>query len=162
MRAQLSKAEMRLRDGLASALRGTPKGSRALTLLAPTGERLAFYEAARQYDKKALQVMASPAPCESRMRGRRSAAQPQAGAAHHRLASVAQRPFIRINGRKFPCSLPSPPINHFFPPANRLPTGRASWETRATFRSAGAPDQIHPTVGCRASAGGRRRRINVP
>ena len=38
---------------------GRPKGSRALTLLAPTGERMAFYEAARQYDQKALQVMAS-------------------------------------------------------------------------------------------------------
>jgi hypothetical protein len=38
---------------------GRPKGSRALTLLAPTGERMSFYEAARQYDKKALQVMAS-------------------------------------------------------------------------------------------------------
>ena len=35
---------------------GRPKGSRALTLLAPTGERMAFYEAARQYDKKALGV----------------------------------------------------------------------------------------------------------
>jgi hypothetical protein len=30
-----------------------------LTLLAPTGERMAFYEAARQYDRKALQVIAS-------------------------------------------------------------------------------------------------------
>ena len=30
-----------------------------MTLLAPTGERMSFYEAARQYDKKALQVMAS-------------------------------------------------------------------------------------------------------
>jgi len=30
-----------------------------LTLLAPTGERMSFYEAARQYDKKALQVIAS-------------------------------------------------------------------------------------------------------
>jgi hypothetical protein len=38
---------------------GRPKGSRALTLLAPTGERMAFYEAARQYDQKALQVIAS-------------------------------------------------------------------------------------------------------
>jgi hypothetical protein len=38
---------------------GRPKGSRALTLLAPTGERMAFYEAARQYDRKALQVIAS-------------------------------------------------------------------------------------------------------
>jgi hypothetical protein len=38
---------------------GRPRGSRALTLLAPTGERMSFYEAARQYDKKALQVMAS-------------------------------------------------------------------------------------------------------
>jgi hypothetical protein len=38
---------------------GRPKVSGALTLLAPTGERMAFYEAARQYDKKALQVMAS-------------------------------------------------------------------------------------------------------
>jgi hypothetical protein len=38
---------------------GRPKGSRALTLLAPTGERTAFYEAARQYDQKALQVIAS-------------------------------------------------------------------------------------------------------
>jgi hypothetical protein len=34
---------------------GCPEGSRALTLLAPTGERMAFYEAARQDDKKALQ-----------------------------------------------------------------------------------------------------------
>jgi hypothetical protein len=31
-----------------------------LTLLAPTGERMAFYEAARQYDKKALQVFVWP------------------------------------------------------------------------------------------------------
>jgi hypothetical protein len=38
---------------------GRPKGSRALTLIAPTGERLSFHEAARQYDKKALQVIAS-------------------------------------------------------------------------------------------------------
>jgi|SRR6516225_3139487 hypothetical protein len=38
---------------------GRPKGSRALTLLAPTGERMTFYEAARQFDKKALQVIAS-------------------------------------------------------------------------------------------------------
>ena len=38
---------------------GRPKGSRALTLLAPTGERMAFYEAARQYDKEALRVIAS-------------------------------------------------------------------------------------------------------
>jgi hypothetical protein len=38
---------------------GRPKGSRALTLLAPTGERMAFYEAARQYDKMALQVIVS-------------------------------------------------------------------------------------------------------
>ena len=38
---------------------GRPKGSRALTLLAPTGERMSFHEAARQYDKKALQVIAS-------------------------------------------------------------------------------------------------------
>src|SRR6516162_2352984 len=38
---------------------GRPKGSRALTLLAPTGERMAFYEAARQYDKEALQVIVS-------------------------------------------------------------------------------------------------------
>jgi uncharacterized protein with PIN domain len=30
-----------------------------LTLLAPTGERMGFYEAARQYDQKALQVIAS-------------------------------------------------------------------------------------------------------
>ena len=30
-----------------------------MTLLAPTGERMSFYEAARQYNKKALQVMAS-------------------------------------------------------------------------------------------------------
>jgi hypothetical protein len=30
-----------------------------LTLLAPTGERMSFYEAARQYDKEALRVMAS-------------------------------------------------------------------------------------------------------
>jgi hypothetical protein len=38
---------------------GRPKGSRALTLLAPTGERMAFYEAARLYDKEALRVIAS-------------------------------------------------------------------------------------------------------
>ena len=38
---------------------GRPKGSRALTLLAPTGERMGFYEAARQYDKEALRVIAS-------------------------------------------------------------------------------------------------------
>ena len=38
---------------------GRPKGSRALTLLAPTGERMAFYEAARQYDKEALRLIAS-------------------------------------------------------------------------------------------------------
>src|SRR5262245_26518544 len=38
---------------------GRPKGSRALTLLAPTGERMAFYEAAHRYDKKALRVIAS-------------------------------------------------------------------------------------------------------
>jgi hypothetical protein len=37
---------------------GRPKGSRALTLLAPTGERMAFYEAARLYDKEALRVIA--------------------------------------------------------------------------------------------------------
>jgi hypothetical protein len=38
---------------------GRPKGSRALTLLASTGERIGFYEAARQYEQKALQVIAS-------------------------------------------------------------------------------------------------------
>jgi hypothetical protein len=38
---------------------GRPKGSRALTLLAPTGERMSFYEAARQYEKEALQVIVS-------------------------------------------------------------------------------------------------------
>ena len=38
---------------------GRPKGSRALTLLAPTGERMAFYEAARQYDQEALRVIVS-------------------------------------------------------------------------------------------------------
>jgi hypothetical protein len=38
---------------------GRPKGSRALTLLAPTGERKAFYEAARQYDKEALRLIAA-------------------------------------------------------------------------------------------------------
>ena len=38
---------------------GRPKGSRALTLLAPTGERMAFYEAARLYDQEALRVIAS-------------------------------------------------------------------------------------------------------
>jgi hypothetical protein len=38
---------------------GRPKGSRAFTLHAPTGERMAFYEAARQYDKKSLQVIVS-------------------------------------------------------------------------------------------------------
>ena len=39
---------------------GRPKGSRALTLLAPTGERMSFYVAARQYDKKgAAQVIVS-------------------------------------------------------------------------------------------------------
>ena len=38
---------------------GRPKGSRGLTLLAATGERMAFYEAARQYDQKALQGIAS-------------------------------------------------------------------------------------------------------
>jgi hypothetical protein len=38
---------------------GRSKGSRALTLLAPTGERMGFYEAARQYDQKALQVIVS-------------------------------------------------------------------------------------------------------
>jgi hypothetical protein len=35
------------------------QGSRALTLLAPTGERMSFYEAARQYDQEALRVIAS-------------------------------------------------------------------------------------------------------
>ena len=30
-----------------------------MTLLAPTGERMAFYEAARQYDQEALRVIAS-------------------------------------------------------------------------------------------------------
>jgi hypothetical protein len=30
-----------------------------LTLLAPTGERMSFYEAARQYDLEALRVIAS-------------------------------------------------------------------------------------------------------
>ena len=30
-----------------------------LTLLAPTGERMGFYEAARQYDQEALRVIAS-------------------------------------------------------------------------------------------------------
>ena len=38
---------------------GRPKGSRALTLLAPTGERMGFYEAARRYDQEALRVIAS-------------------------------------------------------------------------------------------------------
>ena len=38
---------------------GRPKGSRALTLLAPTGDRMAFYEAARQYDREALRLIAS-------------------------------------------------------------------------------------------------------
>jgi hypothetical protein len=38
---------------------GHPKGSRALTLLAPTGERMAFYETAGQYDKEALRLIAS-------------------------------------------------------------------------------------------------------
>jgi hypothetical protein len=38
---------------------GRPKGSRALTLLAATGERMGFYEAARQFDQKALQVIVS-------------------------------------------------------------------------------------------------------
>jgi len=38
---------------------GRPKGSRALTLLAPTGERMSFYEAARRYDQEALRVIAS-------------------------------------------------------------------------------------------------------
>jgi hypothetical protein len=38
---------------------GRPKGSRALTLIAPTGERMSFYEAARQYEKEALQVIVS-------------------------------------------------------------------------------------------------------
>jgi hypothetical protein len=38
---------------------GRPKGSRALTLLAPTGERMSFHEAARQFDQKALQVIVS-------------------------------------------------------------------------------------------------------
>jgi hypothetical protein len=38
---------------------GRPRGSRALTLLAPTGERMAFYEAARQYGEEALQVIVS-------------------------------------------------------------------------------------------------------
>src|SRR5271165_1447439 len=38
---------------------GRPKGSRALTLIAPTGERMAFYEAARHYDQEALRVIVS-------------------------------------------------------------------------------------------------------
>jgi hypothetical protein len=38
---------------------GRPKGSRALTLLASTGERMGFYEAARRYDQEALRVIAS-------------------------------------------------------------------------------------------------------
>ena len=38
---------------------GRPKGSRALTLLASTGERMGFYEAVRQYDQDALRVIAS-------------------------------------------------------------------------------------------------------
>jgi hypothetical protein len=38
---------------------GRPKGSRALTLIAPTGERMSFYEAARLYDREALRVIAS-------------------------------------------------------------------------------------------------------
>ena len=38
---------------------GRPKGSRALTLLASTGERMAFYEAARQYEQEALRVIVS-------------------------------------------------------------------------------------------------------
>jgi hypothetical protein len=38
---------------------GRPKGSRALTLIAPTGERMSFYEAARQHEQKALQVIVS-------------------------------------------------------------------------------------------------------
>jgi hypothetical protein len=36
---------------------GRPKGSKALTLIAPTGERMPFYEAARQHEQKALQVI---------------------------------------------------------------------------------------------------------
>jgi hypothetical protein len=38
---------------------GRPKGSRALTLLASTGERMGFYEAVRQYDQEALRLIAS-------------------------------------------------------------------------------------------------------
>jgi hypothetical protein len=38
---------------------GRPKGSRALTLVAPTGERMTFYEAARQYEQEALRVIVS-------------------------------------------------------------------------------------------------------
>jgi hypothetical protein len=38
---------------------GRPKGSRALTLIAATGERMSFYEAARQYDQEALRVITS-------------------------------------------------------------------------------------------------------
>jgi hypothetical protein len=38
---------------------GRPRGSKALTLIAPTGERIAFHEAARQYGDMALRVIAS-------------------------------------------------------------------------------------------------------
>jgi hypothetical protein len=38
---------------------GRPKGSRALTLLAPTGEQMSFHEAARKYGEMALRVIAS-------------------------------------------------------------------------------------------------------
>jgi hypothetical protein len=38
---------------------GRPKGSRALTLLAPTGERMSFHEAARRYDQEALRAIVS-------------------------------------------------------------------------------------------------------
>jgi hypothetical protein len=44
-----------LADGKCGA--GRPKGSRALTLLAPTVVRMGFYEAARQYGQKARRVI---------------------------------------------------------------------------------------------------------
>jgi hypothetical protein len=38
---------------------GRPKGSKALTLIASTGQRMSFYEAARHYEHEALQVIVS-------------------------------------------------------------------------------------------------------
>jgi hypothetical protein len=62
-----------------------------LTLLAPTGERMTFYEAARQFDKKALQVIASILMDEKRPASLRLAA------ANDLLDRVYGRPPVAID-----------------------------------------------------------------